>query len=58
MIDMAQCDRTLRQTDNSVAGIYIVVHDDNTILGIDLTYNQAAKIVYKNELCATMIRTN
>jgi hypothetical protein len=57
MIDLAQADRTMRKTELP-AGQYIVVHDDNTMLGANLTWAQAYKIVCESDFCARMIRTN
>jgi hypothetical protein len=57
MIDLAQADRTMRKTELP-AGQYIVKHDDNTLLGINLTWAQAYKIVCESDFCAQMIRTN
>lgn len=55
MIDLAQADSIMRRTE-SESGLYTVVHDDKTILGINLTWEQAAKIVSNNNLLARMIR--
>ena len=57
MIDLAQADHTMRKTE-STNGIYKVISDDKTVLGINLTWNQAAKIVCNLQFCAQMIRTN
>lgn len=57
MIDLAQCDKTLRTTDKTT-GNYTVVHDDNTLLGINLTWQVAYKLVCQTEFFARMIRTN
>lgn len=57
MIDLAQADSSMRRAE-SVSGLYIVVHEDKTLLGINLTWEQAVKIVSDNNLLARMIRTN
>lgn len=57
MIDLAQADRTMRKVDLT-PGQYIVKHDDNTLLGVNLTWAQAYKIVCEEDFCAQMIRTN
>lgn len=57
MIDLAQADSSMRRTE-SESGLYIVVHDDKTLLGINLTWEQAAKIISDNNLSARMIRIN
>lgn len=57
MIDLAQADRTMRKTELP-AGQYIVVHDDNTMLGANLTWAQAYKIVCESDFCSRMIRIN
>ena len=57
MIDLAQADRTMRKTE-STPGIYKVIHDDKTVIGNNLTWNEAAKIVCNLHFCAQMIRTN
>ena len=55
MIDLAQADSSMRRTE-SETGLYIVVHNDKTLLGINLTWEQAAKIVSNNNFLARMIR--
>ena len=55
MIDLAQADSSMRRTE-SESGVYIVVHDDKTLLGINLTWEQAVEIVSDNNLLARMIR--
>jgi hypothetical protein len=57
MIDLMQADRTLRKTE-STPGIYKVISDDKTVLGNNLNWNEAAKIVFNLHFCAQMIRTN
>jgi hypothetical protein len=57
MIDLAQADRTMRKTE-STFGIYKVIHDDKTVIGNNLTWNEAAKIVCNLHFCAQMVRTN
>lgn len=57
MIDTAQADQTMRKADIT-PGQYIVVHDDNTLLGLNLTWAQAHKLVCEADLCARMIRTD
>jgi hypothetical protein len=58
MTDLAQADRTMRKTE-STPGIYKVIHEDKTVIGNNLTWRQAAKIICSAyPYSAHMIRIN
>ena len=56
MIDLAQADRSMRRTESKpYSELWTVVHDDQTLLGINLTWKQAVKIVSDNNHSARII---